>query len=127
MIGALAALLLAQLAGEVFGRTLALPVPGPVIGLVLMALWLWFDLRRRGISDDAIETTDIGRVASVLIANLGLLFVPAGAGVVQQLQVFGDHGVAIVVALVVSAILTLLATVAIFRIAKTILAKRGRA
>jgi putative effector of murein hydrolase LrgA (UPF0299 family) len=126
MIGALATLLLAQLAGETIARGLSLPVPGPVLGLVMLALWLWFDLRRRGASDDSIETTDIGRVATMLIANLGLLFVPAGAGVVQQMRVLGDHGVAIVVALVVSTVLTLLATVAIFRLAKRNPAGRDR-
>ncbi|WP_235907848.1 CidA/LrgA family protein [Siccirubricoccus phaeus] len=40
MIGALAALLSCQLAGEVAVRALHLPVPGPVIGMVLLFLWL---------------------------------------------------------------------------------------
>lgn len=118
MIAALTLLLACQLVGEVLARSLSLPVPGPVIGLALLAAGLWFDAHRRGAPDDAIEKTELGRLAAVLLANLGLLFVPAGVGVVEQLPVLGEHGVAIVASLVGSTVLTLLVTVGIFLAAK---------
>ena len=37
MLYALAAMLLCQLAGEAFVRALAVPVPGPVVGMILLA------------------------------------------------------------------------------------------
>ena len=41
MLPALTALLLAQLLGEAVVRSLGLPVPGPVLGLVCVLLALW--------------------------------------------------------------------------------------
>jgi holin-like protein len=76
MTGALAALLLCQLAGEVAARALGLPVPGPVLGLVL----LFAALLPRGEAPE-----DLSRTADGLLGNLGLLFVPAGVGVVLHL------------------------------------------
>jgi len=78
MIAGLSALLLCQLAGEGLARALALPVPGPVIGMALLFAALL--ARRRPEPPE-----EIGRVADGLLAHLGLLFVPAGVGVVLHL------------------------------------------
>ena len=40
MIASLSLILLCQLAGEVFVRSLGLPMPGPVIGLMLLLVLL---------------------------------------------------------------------------------------
>ncbi|WP_237215073.1 CidA/LrgA family protein [Falsiroseomonas oryziterrae] len=77
MIGGITALLVCQLAGEVLVRLLNLPVPGPVIGMVL--LFLALAARRRAAPEE------LGRTADGLLSNLGLLFVPAGVGVVLHL------------------------------------------
>ncbi len=79
MIGALTTLLLCQLAGEVAARALNLPVPGPVIGMVL----LFAGLLLRGREAPAA----LNGVADGLLGNLGLLFVPAGVGVILYLPV----------------------------------------
>src|SRR5277367_2638639 len=54
-------LLACQLVGEVLARSLALPAPGPVIGLALLALGLAAWTRRRPMSDDQIAASDVGR------------------------------------------------------------------
>ncbi len=77
MIGALTTLLLCQLAGEILVRTLHLPVPGPVLGMVL----LFAALVLRGREAPAA----LGATADALLGNLGLLFVPAGVGVMLYL------------------------------------------
>jgi holin-like protein len=77
VIGALAALLLCQLAGEALARAFALPIPGPVIGMAL----LFAALLARGRPEPA----PLGRTADALLTHLGLLFVPAGVGVVLHL------------------------------------------
>ncbi len=77
MIGALATLLSCQLAGEVLARALHLPVPGPVIGMALLFAGL---LLRGREAPPALQTS-----ADALLGNLGLLFVPAGVGVVLYL------------------------------------------
>jgi holin-like protein len=114
MIRALTLLLVCQLVGEIFARALALPVPGPVIGLALLAVGAIVHARLTGMEASAIEQTDLGATASALLGSLGLLFVPAGVGIVQQLPLIGAYALAIFVALLVSTVLTLLVTVYVF-------------
>jgi holin-like protein len=114
MIRALALLLACQLAGEVLARALGLAVPGPVIGLALLAVLAIVHARIMGAEISAIEKTDLGVTASALLGSLGLLFVPAGVGIVQQLPLIGAHALAIFVALLVSTVLTLIVTVYVF-------------
>ena len=123
MIASLSLILLCQLAGEVFVRGLALPMPGPVIGLMLLLVLLVardrFALLARGpLQDDGVESASRG-----LLANLSLLFVPAGVGVVQKLDLIAAHGIAIIAVLAVSVVVTLLMTVATFLAASRLLAR----
>jgi putative effector of murein hydrolase LrgA (UPF0299 family) len=125
MIASLSLILLCQLAGEVFVRGLSLPMPGPVVGLVLLLLLLvardrFAFLARGPLQDGAVENASRG-----LLAHLSLLFVPAGVGVVQKLDLIAAHGIAIVVVLLVSVVVTLLATVATFLAVSRVMA-RGR-
>jgi holin-like protein len=114
MIRALALLLVCQLAGEIFTRALGVPIPGPVIGLALLAIGAIVHARVTGAEASSIENTDLGATASALIGSLGLLFVPAGVGIVQQLPLIGPYALAIFVALLVSTVLTLIVTVYVF-------------
>ncbi len=93
MIPALATLLVFQLVGEAIVRALAVPVPGPVVGLGLLLLALVI----RPAWANAIKPT-----AQTLLQHLSLLFVPAGVGVMLHLQRLGDEALAIGVALVIS-------------------------
>jgi holin-like protein len=111
MIESLAVILLCQLVGEIAARALALPVPGPVLGMALLFLLLVLRDRLRPGALASVEATGRG-----LIAHLSLLFIPAGVGVVRNLDVFVRDGVALSVALVVSTVLALATTVAIFRL-----------
>jgi holin-like protein len=125
MIASFSLILLCQLAGEVFVRGLGLPMPGPVIGLMLLLVLLMardrFAVLARGpLQGDGVESASRG-----LLANLSLLFVPAGVGVVQKLDLVAEHGVAFVGVLAISVMVTLLVTVATFLFASRLMA-RGR-
>jgi holin-like protein len=125
MIASLSLILLCQLAGEVFVRALALPMPGPVIGLMLLLVLLvardrFAVLARGPLQGDGVESASRG-----LLANLSLLFVPAGVGVVQKLDLVTEHGIAFLGVLAVSVLVTLLVTVATFLLASRLMA-RGR-
>jgi holin-like protein len=114
MIASLSLILLCQLAGEVFVRGLGLPMPGPVIGLMILLGLLMardrFALLARGpLQGDGVES-----VSRVMLANLSLLFVPAGVGVVQKLNLVAEHGIALLAVLAISVMVTLLVTVASF-------------
>ncbi|MBJ3764226.1 CidA/LrgA family protein [Maribius pontilimi] len=98
MIGPIVILLLFQLTGEVIARGLGLPVPGPVIGLVLLVCALWL---RPQLEDTMRPLT------STLLGHLSLLFVPAGTGIVGNLDTVRDSGLALLAVLVISTALAI--------------------
>ena len=125
MIASLSLILLCQLAGEILVRSLKLPMPGPVIGLVLLLVLLLardrFAVLARGpLQGDGVENASRG-----LLANLSLLFVPAGVGVVQKLDLVTEHGIAFLGVLAISVMVTLLVTVATFLAASRLVARGG--
>ncbi|MDP3895371.1 MAG: CidA/LrgA family protein [Mesorhizobium sp.] len=110
LAGALAALLLCQLAGEVIVLAVrqimpSLAFPGPVVGMALLFVVLVW----RGGPGRSLDAT-----AGGILRNLSLLFVPAAVGIVQYGPVLAEFGLALAVALVVSTALTLLVTVGVF-------------
>jgi holin-like protein len=118
-------LLAFQLVGEVAARGLALPAPGPVIGLALLVVALSLYQRWRPL--DELAESDLGKAARGLLAALPLLFVPAGVGVGQYMGLLREQGLALAVALVVSTIATLLATVGVFLLVKRLTGAKGEA
>src|SRR5579871_6219009 len=107
-----------QLVGEILARGFALPAPGPVVGLALLVAALATWRAWRPFDDAALAESGLGRTADGLLGSLSLFFVPAGVGVVQYLQLLKDQGIALAVSLVVSTLLTLLATVGVFLLVK---------
>ena len=112
MVLGFAVLLVCQLVGEIASRGLALPVPGPVLGLVLLVAG--FAAWGRGRTDAEVAASPVARVGDGLLANLGLLFVPAGVGVIQYGGLLKAQAVAVAVSLVGSTALTLVVTVLVF-------------
>ena len=102
----LAALLIFQFAGELIRVVTGLPVPGPVIGMVLLLIALLTKLPL----PEGIHAT-----SRKLLAYLGLLFVPAGAGIVTRLPLIGAHWLPIVIAVVGSTIITMVITALVMR------------
>ena len=113
MIRGLFILLAFQFVGEVAARGLALPAPGPVVGLALLVAARGLYQRWRPLDEEALAASDLGQAARGLLAAWPLLFVPAGVGVVQYLGLLREQGLALAVALVVSTVATLLVTVGI--------------
>jgi holin-like protein len=101
MLGALTTLLVFQLIGEVLVQALALPVPGPVIGMLLLFLALW---ARDGIPDPLRDT------ANGILQHLSLLFVPAGVGVMVHFSRVSGELPAILAALLASTALAIVAS-----------------
>ena len=106
MIGAIAALLLCQLIGEVAVAALGLPVPGPVLGMVLMFCALAI---RRDVPEP-LEATAEG-----MLRHLLLLFVPAGVGILLHVARIKTEWTAILIALLVSTWATIAVTALVFR------------
>jgi holin-like protein len=88
--------------GEILTRLGIVPVPGAVTGLVLLYLDL---LWHRNLPDD------LGRLADRMLALFGLLFVPAGVGVVAHADVLRAELLPIAAAILGGTTVTLLATI----------------
>lgn len=101
MLSSITVLLLCQLAGEVVARLAGLPIPGPVIGMLILFVGL---LVRRGIPETLEKT------GTTLLSHLSLLFIPAGVGIMVHLKLLAGEWLPISVALVVSTALTIAVT-----------------
>jgi len=100
-------LCLCVFAGEIINLATHIPLPGAVIGLVLLLLYLIF---RRG-PDDGLR-----KVSSLLLQNMTVLFVPAGVGLMTQLPALEKDLWPIAVAITVSTILGMFVTASLMHL-----------
>lgn len=101
MLASIALIFGFQVLGEALNRFFGVPIPGPVIGMVLMLVA--FFLRDRLV--DQVRPS-----AGVLLANLSLLFVPAGVGIMRHGERFLNEGVAIMLTVVLTTVIAMAAT-----------------
>jgi putative effector of murein hydrolase LrgA (UPF0299 family) len=114
MLLSLGLILLCQLAGEAIAHAGGLPIPGPVIGLVLCVLLLALRDRFRPLMPKELRDGTFERTGLGILGNLSLLFIPAGVGVIQRLDVLSANAIPIIVALIVSTGLGLVVTALVF-------------
>ena len=105
MIRVLALIMGLQLFGEAIAEAFALPLPGPVIGMIALFLIL---------TATGGPGPDLGVAAKALLDNLGLLFVPAGVGVILHLHLLGEAWAALFMAVVVATLVTIAAVARLF-------------
>lgn len=94
-------LLVYQLVGELIVLGFDLPIPGPVVGMLLLLLSL---ILKKPFASQLEKPTEL------LLSHLSLLFIPAGVGVMVHFVRLQEEWLAISVALVVSTVLGLLIT-----------------
>lgn len=85
-------LLVLQSIGEAVVRLTHLPLPGPVLGLLILAIALNIEFVR----------TPVAAAADLLLAHLSLLFVPVGVGVMTHLGLIGEYGLRMLAVIAVS-------------------------
>ena len=105
MLAALTTLLVCQLAGEAIVQATALPVPGPVVGMMLLFIAM---LARAPLPTETTGTAD------GLLKHLSLLFVPAGVGVVQHVGTLGGTSLRLLAVVVIGTVIALTVTALTF-------------
>ena len=90
--------------GEIAARSGLLSLPAPVTGLIL----LYAELAVRGKLPD-----DLGALADRLLQFLGMLFVPAGVGVIAYLDVLKAEALPILTAVIGGTAITLFVTMVV--------------
>lgn len=106
MIEGLLILLGFEAAGELLSWLVLPMIPGPVLGLVLLLVFLRL---HRGVPHS------VNVVGSGILQHLGLLFVPASVGVVLFAPQLRTHGMALLLALLVSVLATVAVTGLVLR------------
>lgn len=112
MIAGIVLLLGCELSGELLRALADLAVPGPVIGMLLLTVVL---LMRPDVRREPCAGTGLDRVADGLISNMGLLFVPAGVGVIAQFHLIRSQWLPIIAGLLGSTLLGLVVTALMMR------------
>lgn len=100
MIPGLLVILGCQLVGEIVSHGLHLPIPGPVLGMLLLVA---------GLSLSPPLVALVRPVVKGILDNLLLLFVPAGVGAGVQLVGMGMQIPLVLLAVVVSTVLAIAA------------------
>lgn len=106
MIFGLVQLLGYWLAGEALVQWMHWPLPGAVLGMLLL---LCVSLLRRRMNPQLAET------GSGLLSHLALLFVPAGVGLIEHGPLLRQQGWAILLVIVLSTLITMAATALILQ------------
>lgn len=124
MLYGLFVLLSCQLLGEAVRHVSGWPVPGPVLGILLLVAYLAVSdrLKRPRVAARAKAVED---ASDGLLAYLGVMFVPAGVGVVGKLDLLRENGPAIALVLLLSTAATLLVTVGTFRFVRRLQERRA--
>lgn len=113
LLRGLTLLLMAQALGEALVRLAHVPLPGPVLGLLLMwAALQWAPVRQV-----------VQPAAEGLLAHLSLLFVPVGVGVMTHLHLISEFGLRLLLVIGLSTGFGLAVTAWVLR---ACLAREGR-
>ncbi|MEM1398923.1 MAG: CidA/LrgA family protein [Pseudomonadota bacterium] len=107
MLGYITVIFCCQLIGELIVAALSLPLPGPVLGMVLLLAGL---IIKGSVPDD------LSAVGDFLLRNLSLLFVPAGVGVMLHMELLGRDWLQLTAALVLSTLLTIALTALLMKV-----------
>ena len=106
MLWGLLQLLLCQFAGEWLAHGLGVPIPGPVLGMLLLFALL---IARQGPGHGLRE------ISQGLQRHLALLFIPAGAGIMLHFRRIADEWLALTAAVVLSTAIAMIVTALTFK------------
>ena len=101
MLFGITVLLVYQTIGEILARLLGLPIPGPVVGMLLLFVTLW-------VCKSA--PADLRETAQGILQHLSLLFVPAGVGVMIYFNRVGEEWLPILASAIGATVITLAVT-----------------
>lgn len=108
-------LLIYQMVGEVTVWLLGIPIPGPVLGMLLLFVTL---ILRKGLP------VFVEQSATALLSHLSLLFVPAGVGVMVHWGKISVEWLPISLALLLSTAITLIGTAGLMLLFRKLLVRQ---
>ena len=98
-------------AGEIISKLLNLPIPGSVIGMLLLFAALYFKI---------VKVSDVETVGVFLLDNLSILFLPAGVGIMVYFPVIRETWWSL---LLITLVVTILTMVVVGRVVQAVKCK----
>jgi holin-like protein len=94
-------ILVIYFAGEILTRFFNLPVPGNIMGMILLIILL---------STNVVKLEMVDTVANFLLDHLAFFFIPAGVGLLTSLVVIKDSLIRLLIVCFISTIITIAVT-----------------
>lgn len=87
--------------GEILTKLLNLPVPGNIMGMILLLILL---------CTNVVKLEMVDTVANFLLEHLAFFFIPAGVGLLTSLVVINDSFIRLLIVCFISTIITIAVT-----------------
>lgn len=87
--------------GEFINRFIAIPIPGNILGMIILLIFLLTGILKAEMIED---------ISKFLLDHLAFLFVPAGVGIIKNFHLVKDEWLYITIILVISTALVIAVT-----------------
>ncbi|WP_319372153.1 CidA/LrgA family protein [uncultured Ilyobacter sp.] len=87
--------------GEIASRLFKLPIPGTILGMLLMFLFLSLGI---------IKVERIEKAANLLLINMAIFFLPPGIKLIDSLDILKGNWIKLVVIAVTTTLITMIVT-----------------
>jgi holin-like protein len=87
--------------GEIISKTVPIPLPGPVIGMILLFIMLYIGM---------VKVKSIEFLSELLLFNLAFFFIPPGVGILTSMDKLSGIWPKLLAVIVLTTIITILAT-----------------
>lgn len=104
-----AILIAALFAGSLLKAVLPLAIPETIYGMVI--LFILFLTK-------AIKTSDVKKASETILENMSFLFVPAGVGIIENFDLFGQNFLAMVAITFITASIAMIVSMKLVSIAQ---------
>ena len=87
--------------GEIISKTLNIPIPGNIIGMILLFLCLWIGI---------IKVEKVDNIANFFLDHLAFFFIPAGVGLMNSFADIKSSALKILIICIVTTIIVMSVT-----------------
>jgi len=87
--------------GNFLASLIPFPLPGVVLGLILLFLILYFNL---------LKLSSVQDITKMLLGNMAFLFIPAGVNIINSLDLLSSYWWKILLVVLISTIVTMIVT-----------------
>ncbi|AGF59382.1 MULTISPECIES: CidA/LrgA family protein [Clostridium] len=107
-------ILMAYFLGVILQSVFNLPIPGTVIGLIILFLGLSFGIVKMEMIED---------ICDVLISHMSFLFVPAGVGLITSLDILKSNAISFSVIILISTVVVWVVTAYVVKMLRRVVSR----